>query len=78
MDVKPFDDIVVVRNRIAHASGAAAKKFSDLRVREVLVKAERRGMGPGQFLRREHLPGGDPWFIVYLTLMEEAADVLTW
>lgn len=75
--VKPFDDIVVVRNRIAHSSGTAAAKFSVLRAREVVNAGERHGMGPGQFLRRAHQPAGSSWFEVYLSLMEDAADQLT-
>ena len=76
-NVKPFEDIVIVRNRIAHSSGTAADKFATLRAREVAVPAERRGMGPGQFLRRPHQAGAASWFEAYLTLMEDAADTLT-
>lgn len=75
--IKPFEDIVVVRNRIAHSSGTAAAKFAALRSRVVANPNERRGMGPGQFLKRNYLAGPDNWFEVHLKMMETAADQLT-
>lgn len=76
--VKPFDDIKVIRNRIAHSSGSASLKFAKIRNREVAVVGERRGMGPGQFLRRNHHgPDSSTWFEVYHGLFDAAADVLT-
>lgn len=76
--VRPFDDMIVLRNRIAHASGRASDRFAELRARMVATAQERKGLGPGGFLRRSHGPvGTSSWFSTYHDLMERAADVIT-
>jgi hypothetical protein len=78
-NVLDLKDIRIVRNRIAHNSGDARSKFGKLRNLHIPNAANRRGMGPGQFLRAASSYSGLPCtrFERYLRQLEHAADVLT-
>jgi hypothetical protein len=68
-------EIRIVRNRIAHNSGEAQKKFSELRKQKVANAAARHGMGPGGFLARP--AGGQPTrFDAYVADLRAAATTI--